>query len=145
MDGDYFATRYTSGSQGFHMDTGSTGIKHSSGDYFLTYSYSATPSDQWSLLTAVFDKSQSQLYQYVNGDLVASNGPSGSTTSDPAQKHLVVGGDYYTDTLIYMGGGFDDLVIFEKPMTALEVKDFYNSYSVAEPDKYASSQSGSQT
>ncbi len=82
------------------------------------------------------------LYQYINDELVGNTGPdspwSGSGGYGP-EKHLVLGGDWYTDYSTYMRGGFDGLLISEVPMSAAEVRAMYESYSVTQPEKYASS------
>ncbi len=107
----------------------------------MSYSNARQTLNQWSLLTIVFSKTDQTLYQYINGDLEDSTGPTSGPWSQPAPRepHLVLGADYYTDTSTYMGGGFDGLLISEEPMTVTEVKDLYEGYSVTEPDKYASS------
>ena len=87
------------------------------------------------------------LYQYINDELVGSTGPDspwsgsgyGSGGYGPDEKHLVLGGDYYTDYSTYMRGGFDGLLIYEVPMSGAEVRAMYESYSVTQPVKYASS------
>ncbi len=73
----------------------------------------------WYLVTGVWDSSTSNLYLYVNGSLVATQNETGHAPYGNSGHVLSLGS--------YVTGLIDDARIYNRALTATEVKDLYQA------------------
>ena len=84
--------------------------------------------NQWSLVTAVYDKNGGQIRIYVNGDLVSVANVTG-TASNNTSVGLSIGGAY---PMTYYKGKIDEIRFYNRPLTSAEVSSLY-AYPTATP------------
>jgi len=97
--------------------------KVSFGGKTILQSSSTLNANQWYFIVAMSDSGIGKIY--INGNLDASSAVSISSSSDP----VCIGADYL-DAPRYFDGVIDNVMIFNKSLSASEVMDLYNELSL---------------
>jgi glucose/arabinose dehydrogenase len=123
------------GTEGWFFDTGQPEVQtarfvltNSNGTAFIS-SDITIPDDKWINIVGTFDGDYQRVY--VDGVLLSQKKFEGTYKAPTADIPLKIGNAAYCYSCSPWGGALDDLTVFDKALSAAEVKSIYDSHDAS--------------